>query len=102
MDILQIDEFWDVGMHINVMTALDTGEPKPEGFSAGDGFGKTDIFGAGQQFLEEPTPSTLCHRYASMVLHGILSVLLLPMASFLVTPNAGPQPRLEAGAQRTL
>jgi len=30
-------------MHINVMTAMDTGEPKPEGFGAGDGFGKTDI-----------------------------------------------------------
>jgi hypothetical protein len=85
-------------MHINMMTAMDTGEPKPEGFGAGDGFGKTDIFGAGQQFLEEPTPSTLCHRYASVVLRGILSVLLLPMASFLVKPNAGGEPPPEAGA----
>jgi hypothetical protein len=74
-------------MYINVMTAMDTGEPKPEGFSAGDGFGKTDIFGAGQQFLEEPTPSAFCHRYASVVLRGTLSVLLLPMASLLVKPN---------------
>ena len=87
IDILQIDSFWDVGMDINVMTAMDTGEPKPEGFGACDGFGKTDIFGAGQQLLEEPTPSTLCHWNASVVLRGSLSLLLLPMASFLVKPN---------------
>jgi hypothetical protein len=34
-------------MDINVMTAMDTGESKPEGFGTGDGFGKADIFGAG-------------------------------------------------------
>jgi len=67
MDILQIDLFWDISMDINVMTAMDTGEPKSESFGACDGFGKTDIFGAGQQFLEEPAPSALCHRYASVV-----------------------------------
>ena len=47
LDILQIDEFWDIGMDINVMTALDTRGPKPEGFGTCDGFSKTDIFGAG-------------------------------------------------------
>ena len=99
IDILQIDSFWDVGMDINVMTAMDTGELKPKGFGACDGFGKTDIFGAGQQLLEEPTPSTLCHRYASVVLRGILSLLLLPMASFLVQPNASLQLLPEAGAR---
>jgi hypothetical protein len=74
-------------MDINVMTTMDTREPKPEGFGACDGFCKTNIFGAGQQFLEEPTPSALCHQYASEILHGILRLLLLPMASFLVKPN---------------
>ena len=48
VDILQIDSFWDIDMDINVMTAMDTGELKPEGFCACDGFGKADIFGAGQ------------------------------------------------------
>ena len=36
-------------MDINVMTAMDTGEPKPESFGACDSFGKADIFGTGQQ-----------------------------------------------------
>ena len=67
MDILQIDSFWNIGMDINVMTAIDAGEPKPKSFSACDGFGKADIFGTGQEPLEEPTSSALCHRYASMV-----------------------------------
>jgi hypothetical protein len=48
VDILQIDSFWDIGMDIHVMTAMDTGEPKPEGFGACNGFGKADVFGTGQ------------------------------------------------------
>ena len=31
-------------MNVNVMTAVDPGEPNPEGFCAGHGFGKADIF----------------------------------------------------------
>jgi hypothetical protein len=48
VDILQVDSFWDISRDINVMTARDTGEPKPDGFGAGDGFGKADILGTGQ------------------------------------------------------
>jgi hypothetical protein len=80
-------------MHRNVMTAMDTGEPKPDSFGACDSFGKADILGTGQQLLEEPTPSTLCQQYASVVLRGTRSVLRLPVASFLVKPNAAHQVR---------
>jgi hypothetical protein len=39
-------------MNVNVMTAIDTGEPKSKGFCASYGFGKADMFGTGRQFLE--------------------------------------------------
>ena len=51
MDILQIDSFRDSGMDVNVLTAVDTGELRPEGFCAGHGFSEADIFGAGRQSL---------------------------------------------------
>jgi hypothetical protein len=46
VDILQIDQFCDIGMDVDMMTAVDTGEPKSKGFGTGYGFGKTNIFGA--------------------------------------------------------
>jgi hypothetical protein len=39
-------------MHVNVMTAIDTGEPKAKGFRTSYSFGKANIFGTRQQFLE--------------------------------------------------
>jgi hypothetical protein len=52
VDILEIDQFWDIGMNVNMMTAIDTGEPKSKCFRTSYGFGKANIFGTGQQFLE--------------------------------------------------
>jgi len=40
VDFLKIDQFHDIGMDINVMTAVDTGKARPEDCCAGHGCGK--------------------------------------------------------------
>jgi hypothetical protein len=44
--VLQIDQFRDISMDVDMMTAADPGESKAKGFRAGRCFGKADIFGA--------------------------------------------------------
>jgi hypothetical protein len=39
-------------MDVDVMTAVDPGEPKAERFRTAHGFCKADVFGTGQEFLE--------------------------------------------------
>jgi hypothetical protein len=39
-------------MDVDVMTAVDPGEPKAERFRTGYGFCKADVFGTGQEFVE--------------------------------------------------
>ncbi len=50
--ILKIEQFWDIGMDINMMTTVDTGQPKSKRFRARHRLCKADIFRAGEQFLE--------------------------------------------------
>lgn len=52
VDVLEIDQFGDISMGIDMMTAADPGETKAEGFRAGHGFCKADIFGTGQESSE--------------------------------------------------
>jgi hypothetical protein len=52
VDVLEIDQFGDISMDVNMMTAADPGESKAESFRAGHGFCKADIFGTGQEPLE--------------------------------------------------
>ena len=52
VDVLKIDQFWDSGMDINMMTAVDTGKPKAKRFRAYHRLCKADIFRTGQQFLK--------------------------------------------------
>ena len=35
VDILEIEQFGNIGMDVDVMTAVDTGEPKPKRFRTG-------------------------------------------------------------------
>ena len=42
-DVLQIDEFWDRWVDINMMTTTDAGELKPERFSTRRCISKSDI-----------------------------------------------------------
>jgi hypothetical protein len=39
-------------MDVDVMTAVNPGEPKAESFRTGYGFCKADVFGTGQEFVE--------------------------------------------------
>jgi hypothetical protein len=52
IDILQIDQFWDVGMDINMMAAVNAGQPKAKRFRTCHRLCKADIFRTSQQFLE--------------------------------------------------
>jgi hypothetical protein len=52
VDVLEIDQFRDISMDVDMMTAADAGESKAEGFRAGRGLCKADILGTGQESLE--------------------------------------------------
>jgi hypothetical protein len=52
VDILQIEQFGHIRMDVDVMTAVNPGEPKAERFRTGHGFCKADVLGTGQEFLE--------------------------------------------------
>jgi hypothetical protein len=52
VNVLEIDQFGDISMDVDLMTAADPGEPKAESFRTGHGFCKADIFGTGQESLE--------------------------------------------------
>jgi hypothetical protein len=52
VDTLEIDQFGAISMDVDMMTAADPGQSKAEGFRAGHGFCKADIFGTGQESLE--------------------------------------------------
>ena len=47
IDILEIDSFWNIGMNVNVMATVDTGELKSKCFRTSYGFVKANIFGTG-------------------------------------------------------
>ena len=95
---LEIEQFWNIRMDVDVMTAMNPGEPKSKRFRTGYGFCKADVFGTGQELLQEPTSSLLCHRSVSFVSYGDLSLLLLPVDSFfLAKPNGGAVERAPWG-----
>jgi hypothetical protein len=50
--VLEIDQFGDISMDVDMMTAADLGESKAEGFRTGYGFCEAGIFGIGQESLE--------------------------------------------------
>ena len=52
VNVLEIDQFGDISMDIDMMTAADPGESKSESFRTGHGFCKADIFGPGQESSE--------------------------------------------------
>jgi hypothetical protein len=67
---------------------VNPGEPKSERFRTGRGFCKADVFGTGQEFLEQPASSLLCHRSMAFVSYGAPCLLLLSVAAlFLAEPN---------------
>ena len=50
--VLKIEQFWDIGVDINMMTTVDAGKPEAKSFRTCHSLCKADIFGTGQQFLE--------------------------------------------------
>ena len=50
--ILEIEQFGNIRMDVDVMTAMNPGEPKSERFRTCHGFCKADVFGTGQESLE--------------------------------------------------
>jgi hypothetical protein len=52
VDVLEVEQFGNIGVEVDVMTSVNSGEPKSECFRTGDSFCKANIPGTGQQFLE--------------------------------------------------
>ena len=50
--ILEIEQLGNIRMDVDVMTAVNPGEPKSECFRTGHGFCKADVSGTGQESLE--------------------------------------------------
>jgi hypothetical protein len=52
MHILEIEQFGNIRMDVDVVTTVNPGESKAKGFRAGHGLCKADVFGTRQEFLE--------------------------------------------------
>jgi hypothetical protein len=78
VNVLEIDQFGDINIDIDLMTVADLGESKAEGFRTSYSFGKVDIFGAGQESLEQPLPSALCHGSLTLKLRRNFKLRISP------------------------
>jgi hypothetical protein len=53
-NLLQVEEFRDAGMHVDVVTAADSGEPKAECLREGARLGEAKVVGCAKSTLQEP------------------------------------------------